>query len=158
VTSRPGDKASTEVDAAFEADAAFFRDPKPLLEIRSRGRGRGRSRRRKPHGIAFGVVLGCAIGLGNRRSAWARNQGPSLSTVALSSWLLPAEALLQMAAHHAPSWVDDIRRATELWKMPFTGDPHDRPLAAIQWAIAQHGDAPLPLPHAPLVPGSCSAG
>jgi hypothetical protein len=44
VTGRAGDKASNEDGAATEAEAAFFRDPMPLLEIR----GRERERRRNP--------------------------------------------------------------------------------------------------------------
>jgi transcriptional regulator with XRE-family HTH domain len=64
-------------------------------------------------------------------------------TLIFSSWVTPPDTFLRIAAHHAPSWQDDIGLATTLWRMPFDGDIVTRPLAAVNWACELHGNPPI---------------
>lgn len=92
----------------------------------------------------YQAVVACQMGgmprfmdsLGERREIF------ELFMFALSSWYLPAEVFVRVAEHHAPSWREDIERATVLWRMG-DDDGTSRELAVINWCCAIHGQPPF---------------
>lgn len=59
--------------------------------------------------------------------------------MAFSSWLLPADVYLGIADHHAPTWRDDIKLATDLWSGPLGPTFEERLFALKAWLRELHG-------------------